>query len=147
MRRKFRFAHLLIALFPLGSSSAYAQDTNSQIDAEVVRLQKSLQKDPIADPVLALVAASASQSLATASAAFQSGKLYLGLERLLQAEDLLNGARFPIQKAQAVNSGYSAFEAEWKTVSQSLAPLNQIGPGRCLVWHRRIHEQARIISK
>jgi len=125
MRRKFRFARLLIALFLLGSSSACAQDSKSRIAAEVARLQKSLQKDPIVDRDLAPVALTASQSLAAASAAIESGKLYLSLEWLLQAEDLLNGARFPVQKAQAVNSGYAAFEAEWKTVSQSLAALNQ----------------------
>jgi hypothetical protein len=125
MRRKFRLTYFVIALLPLGSFSVHAQGAKSQIAAEIARLQDSLQKDPIADPDLAPVAASASQSLAAASAALQSGKLYLSLERLLQAEDLLSAARFPVQKAQVVKSGYSAFEAEWKTVSQSLAALNQ----------------------
>lgn len=63
MCRKFRLAHFLIVLLLLGSSFAHAQDAKSQIATEIARLQDSLQRDPVTDPDLAPVAASASTAL------------------------------------------------------------------------------------
>jgi len=125
LRKSDFFAPLVAALFSFHSSPVAAQSANDRIATEISRLQQSLQTQPITDPDLAPVASSASQNLADAGAALKSGKLYLSLEKLLLAEDLLDGARFPLEKSAAVESGYPAFEAEWKTASQRVSSLNR----------------------
>jgi hypothetical protein len=119
LSRLFKFAFALI-LFGAFTSLAAGQDAKSQIKAEIDRLTTSLKERPIADPDFAPIGSMASQSLQRAAAALDSGKLYLSLEMLLQAEDFLQGARFPIEKAEAVKSGLPAFEAEWNKVSRIL---------------------------
>jgi hypothetical protein len=108
---------LALALFGVLASLAADQDAKSQIRAEIDRLQRSLKEKPVTDPDYAPVSSMASQSLQGAAAALNSGKLYLSLEMLLQADDFLQGARFPVEKAEAVKSGLPAFEAEWERVS------------------------------
>jgi hypothetical protein len=119
---RFLVVSLLVANLPALSS---AQDATSQIQAEISRLQQSLKDQPISDPHLATVASSISSDLASAAKDLDSGRLYLSLEKLLQAEDLLWGARTNAERAEAVKSGYPAFEAEWNTVSQRLTDTNR----------------------
>jgi len=118
-------AILIASLALLDPSAAVAQSANDQIAAEISRLKQSLETKPITDSGLAPVASSASQNLAEASAALESGKLYLSLEKLLLAEDLLSAARFPAENLTTAGSGYAAFEAEWKTVSRTVSARNR----------------------
>jgi hypothetical protein len=119
LSRLCRFAFALLISGAL-TSLALGQDAKSQIKTEIDRLTASLKEKPITDPDYAPIGSMASQSLKGASEALDSGKLYLGLEKLLQAEDFLQGARFPVEKAEAVKSGLLAFEAEWNKVSKIL---------------------------
>src|SRR5215475_6757380 len=120
MLRNFLNLRLVAAFLLLPSLSA-GQPAKSQVGAEIRRLQQSLQAKAITDPELAPAASAASENLMEASAALESGKLYLSLEKLLQAENLLNGACFSLEKSESVKPGYQAFEAEWKAVSQTVA--------------------------
>src|SRR5712664_2708359 len=119
---KFVFALTLFEALPLRAS---AQDPNPQIKAEIERLQYSLKENPVSDPDFASVNSMVDDALKGAVEALDSGKLYLSLEKLLQAEDLLQGARVIEEKSQAVNSGFPAFEAEWEKASKNLAALDQ----------------------
>ncbi|HET6930066.1 MAG TPA: hypothetical protein VFI45_07075 [Candidatus Acidoferrum sp.] len=132
MRRKFLIVQLFVVASLLRAFPSSAQDANYRIAAEISRLQQSLQANPVTDPELAPVASSASQNLADASTALKSGQLYHSLEKLLLAEDLLDGARFPVEKSETGKAGYPAFEAEWKTVSQTVSSLNQQSRARDL---------------
>jgi hypothetical protein len=133
MHRKPLTLAILVASFSLlRTSPAAAQDASDRVAAEISRLQRSLQTNPITDPDLAPAASSASGNLTDASAALRSGRLYLSLEKLLQAENLLQGARFAAEKAQTAKSGYPAFEAEWKTTSRRVSTLNRESQARDL---------------
>src|ERR1700687_1472614 len=119
---KFLLALILLgALPPLIS----AQDPTLQIKAEIERLQHSLKEKPVSDPDFASVNSMVDDALKGAVEALDSGKLYLSLEKLLQAEDLLQGARVIEEKSEAVKSGFPAFEAEWEKASKNLAALDQ----------------------
>jgi len=118
-------AILVASLAVPGASSAVAQNANDRIAAEISRLEQSLKTNPITDPDFAPVASSASENLAEAFAALSSGKLYLSLEKLLLAEDLVGGARFPAENLATAGAGYAAFEAQWKTVSRTVSRRNR----------------------
>jgi len=122
MRMKFNRGSLLAVITLLAALASYAvaQDAKMQIRSEIDRLQSSLKEKPITDQDYAPISAMATESLTDAAAALDTGKLYLSLEKLLQAEDFALAARFPVEKADAVKSGLPAFEAEWKNVSQVL---------------------------
>ncbi len=119
---KFVFALIFFEVLPFSVS---AQDPNPQIKAEIERLQHSLKGKPVSDPDFASVNSMVDDALKGAVEALNSGKLYLSLERLLQAEDLLEGARVIEEKSEAVKSGFPAFEAEWEMASKNLAALDQ----------------------
>lgn len=127
MRMKFNMGLFFLTLTLSGALAfpAEGQDAKPQIKAEIDRLTSSLREKPITDPDYAPLSSMASQSLQGATAALDSGKLYLSLEKLLQAEDFLQGARFPIEKAEAVKSGLPAFEVEWNKVSQILTAYDR----------------------
>ena len=122
MRMKFQMPVIMFALIMLGALTSHAagQDPKSQIKVEIERLTNSLKEKPIIDPDYAPLSSTASQALQKAAEALDSGNIYLSLEKLLQAEDFLSGARFPLEKTEAVKSGLPAFEAEWKEVSQTI---------------------------
>jgi len=120
--RKFFFALVLIGALP---SLVSGQDPKPQIKAEIERLQHSLKEKPVSDPDFASVNSTVDDALKAAAAALDSGKLYLSLEMLLRAEDLLQGARVLEEKSEAVKSGFPAFEAEWEKASKNLAALDQ----------------------
>ena len=124
---KFNWPAVLLSLISLGAlaSPATPQDAKSQIRAEIERLTISLKEKPITDPDFAPLSSAASQALIGASEALDSGNSYLSLEKLLQAEDFLLGARFPAEKTEAVKSGLPAFEAEWKKVNQTIYVYDQ----------------------
>jgi hypothetical protein len=127
MSFKFQLAGVMLVLTLMGAvtSQASSQDPKSQIKAEIERLTHSLKEKPITDPNFASLGSLASQALQAATDALNSGNIYLSLEKLLQAEDFLQGARFPSEKKEAVKSSLPAFEAEWKKVSQSINAYDQ----------------------
>jgi hypothetical protein len=122
-----RLGKLFLALSLFGALPflASAQDPKPQIKAEIERLQRSLKEKPVSDPDFASVNSGVDDALKAAAAALDSGKLYLSLEMLLRAEDLLQGARVLEEKSEAVKSGFPAFEAEWEKASKNLAALDQ----------------------
>ena len=119
---KFVFALTLFEALPFSAST---QDPNPQIKAEIERLQHALKEKPVSDPHFASVNSMVDDALKGAVEALDSGKLYLSLEKLLQAEDLLQGARILEEKSEGVKSGFPAFEAEWEMASKDLAALDQ----------------------
>ena len=127
MRNVSRLCRFLLALAIFGALPTLisAQDPNPQIKAEIERLQHSLKEKPVSDPDFASVNSMVDDALKGASEALNSGKLYLSLEKLLQAEDLLQGARVIEEKSEAVKSGFPAFEAEWEKASKNLAALDK----------------------
>jgi hypothetical protein len=127
MRMKFHLPGFLLALVLLGvfCPLAASQDPKSQIRTEIQRLTNSLKEKPITDPDYTPLSSAASQLLRGAREALDAGNMYLSLERLLQAEDLLEGARFPVERKEAVSSGLPAFEVEWKKVSQTINSYDQ----------------------
>ena len=96
-----------------------------QIKAEIARLQQSLKDNPIADPNLKDLAAMAADALKSAADAVDAAHLYLGLEKLGQAEDLLQGARAAADKAEVEKGGLPAFESQWGKVSLRLTALDK----------------------
>ncbi len=127
MGMKFHLAGLTLILIMSGTltSQGTPQDPKSQIRAEIERLTNSVKEEPITDPDYAPLSSMASQALQAAGAALDSGNIYLSLEKLLQAEDFLQGARFPMEKMESVKSNLPAFEVEWKNVSQIIKMHDQ----------------------
>jgi hypothetical protein len=127
MRILSRFGIFLFALTMFGvlPPIASGQNPKAQIKAEIDRLQQSLREKPISIPDFPDINSMVAGSLNAATEALDAGKLYLSLEKLLQAEDLLHGARVVADKTEAVKSGFPAFEAEWEKASQSLKTLSE----------------------
>ena len=100
-------------------------DAASQIKAEIARLQQSIQEHPVADKDFAPVATMASDALKAASAAANNGQVYLALEKLGQAQDLLQGARGGADKAEVEKGGLTAFQAQWSKASIQLTALDK----------------------
>ena len=119
-----RFLGVLGLCAALGVSAA-AQDAPDTVKAEIARLQRSLKDAPISDPDLKQINPMIEDGLKGAADALASGQLYLSLERLGQAEDLLQGGRKADAKADVVKNGLPAFEAEWGKVSLRLTALDQ----------------------
>jgi hypothetical protein len=116
---------LMLAIIALLALHAAGQDAASQIKAEIEQLKKSLKDKPVSDPSLADLNAMIHSSLKDASDAIRSGQLYVSLQKLGAAFDLLDGARAIAEKSDAVKSGLPAFEAEWEKSSKKLMALDQ----------------------
>jgi len=125
--------HLLVRLTVLSFAGlvlvanvkAYAQDAGAQTKAEIDRLQQSLKENPIQSPDLADLAKRIEQSLKDAGSARATGRLYLGLENLGQAEDYFQAVRTIEAKADAIKDNFPAFEAEWGKASLEYASLDK----------------------
>ena len=115
----------LLALCALLGSLSAAQDASSTIRAEIARLQQSLKSQPITDPDLKEINSMVGDGLKGAADALSSGQIYLSLERLGQAEDLIQGGRRADDKADVIKNGLPAFESEWGKVSLRLTALEQ----------------------
>ncbi|HTT17713.1 MAG TPA: hypothetical protein VMG82_02130 [Candidatus Sulfotelmatobacter sp.] len=113
---------LLAALPP---PAAAQNSTSSHVRAEITRLQQSLKENPISDPDLKSLAPMISDALKAAEDAANAGQLYLSLEKLGQAEDLLRGARSAADKAEVEKTGLPAFEERWGKASLRLTALDK----------------------
>src|SRR5262249_3429735 len=108
------------------SLPAVAQGSaKTQIKAEIDRLEHSIQAQPITNKDFAPVAQGAEDELKGATAALDGGQLYLALERLGRAQDLLQGARAGANNAEVVKGGLPAFQSEWNKVSLRLTALDK----------------------
>ena len=114
------FCSLLAAGLP-----ATAKDAASQIKAEIARLQLLMKDQPIVDKDFAEVPNMVNATLTAATDAANAGQVYLALEKLGQAEDLLYGVRRAALKAEVEKVGYPAFESQWKAVSLCLTALDK----------------------
>jgi hypothetical protein len=100
------------------------QSPAPQIAAEIQRIAREW-KAASDDPFIKNVAGSSQASLKAADDSLRSGRIYLALESLAQAVDLLNGAQVVVEKTATVGSGMPAFESEWGKASQRLAALTR----------------------
>ena len=113
---------LIVALaFPTAAQNS----APAQIRAEIARLEQSLNDKPISDPDLKNLAPMIPDALKSARQAVNAGKLYLSLEKLGQAEDLLQAARSASEKAEVEKGGLTAFESRWGKASLRLTALDK----------------------
>src|SRR5467141_2966926 len=125
MRILSRFGKFLFALTMFGvlPSVVLGQNAKAQIKAEIDRLQQSLREKPVSIPGFQDINSMVTGPRHAATEARDGGKLYLTLEKLLQAEDLFHGARVVV--TDAAKSGFPAFEAKWEKASQNLETFNE----------------------
>ncbi|HVN20464.1 MAG TPA: hypothetical protein VMU05_16890 [Dongiaceae bacterium] len=117
---------LAVVLFAAVGSPAVGQSSlSSQIKAEIARLQQSLKENPVTDQRLQSLTGMITDSLKSASEAADAGQFYLSLERLGQAEDLLQGAHAAGDTAEVEKGGLSAFESRWGKTSIRLTALDK----------------------
>ncbi len=116
---------LIIVLSLSSLFFVYAQNAASQIKSEIARLEQSVNDHPISDPDLKSLAPMIADSLKSASDALNTGQLYLALEKLGQAEDLLQGARVAADKSEVEKGGLPAFESRWGNASIKLTALEK----------------------
>jgi hypothetical protein len=124
VHRRLLAVPLLLGLFVTGLP-ATPKDAASQIKAEIARLQELMKDQPIVDKDFAEVPNMVNATLKAANNAAKAGQIYLALEKLGQAEDLLQGARRAASKAEVEKGGYPAFESQWKAVSVRLIALDK----------------------
>lgn len=101
-------------------SACLAQNSKDQINAEIARLQQSLKDNPITSPAFPEISGNIQSSLSIAHSALNAGLPYAALEKLGQANDLLQGVRLVIAQADNVKTGLPAFEAEWSKANLEL---------------------------
>lgn len=126
--RRFSITLLMVSLIFLVAAAALPaanQDPASQIKSEIERLQKSIQDKPIVFPEFPKAADMVNDSLKAAVANLSAGRLYLSLQDLGRAEDLLSGIRLTIEKMDAMKAGMPAYEAEWERASLKLTTLDR----------------------
>jgi hypothetical protein len=111
---------LVLAVWPVAG-----QDASTQIKNEIEKLQKSLQEKPLGNPNVAELKPMIEDSLKEAQDALGAGYLYLSLQKLAIAQDLLAGARLVLEKTETVESGLPAFEAEWEKARKRLTATDE----------------------
>ncbi len=125
MKPKLFPLFLLVLIGAVNTAFAGESPVVSRIKSEIARLQQSRKQKPITDKDFADLFSSVGDQLRSASAALDSGQLYLSLEKLGQAEDLLQGARRGTDRALVEQGGLAAFESEWGKVSLRLTALDK----------------------
>ncbi len=126
--RPTSFTRLIVGvvfLVTIAALPAAGGNAASQIRSEVERLQQSIKDKPIVFPEFPQAADMVNDSLKAALANLSAGRLFLSLQDLGRAEDLLSGLRLTIEKMDAMKGGMPAYEAEWERASLSLAGLDR----------------------
>ena len=116
---------MLSLLLAVAISAAGQNSVSTQINTEIARLKQVAKDSPISDKDAAPIAKMAVDSLEAASAALSSGQTYLALEKLGQAEDLLQAARGADDKKAVETGGLPAFQSQWNKVSLRLTALDK----------------------
>lgn len=131
LRLTFFITSLLLAFTINGAAqNTPSQSASSQIKSETERLQQSLKERPIANSDLANISKMVEGSLKASRDALVAGRLYVSLESLVRAADLLHGAQAVDEKSAAINNQMTAFEAEWGKASLQLASLDEKAKAR-----------------
>src|ERR1051326_7630259 len=115
-----RIPWILVILSPILCDACLAQNSTDQIKAEIARLQHSLKDKPITSPAFPEISGTIQNSLSSADSALAAGLPYAALEKLGQANDLLQGVRLAVAQADTVKAGLPAFEAEWNKANLQL---------------------------
>jgi len=118
-------ALLLVLIGTLGSAVAGHGPTSAQVKAEISRLEQSRKQNPISDKNFAELFSNVGDILKASSDALEAEHLYLSLEKLGLAEDLLQGARRGADHALVAKGGLDAYQAEWGKVSVRLTALDK----------------------
>jgi hypothetical protein len=142
--RPARFLALFVASALALAAAAAAPPAAARIRGEIDRLRQSLKDRPIAGEDQGELVGAAGDALRDAAQAVDAGRLYLALESLGQASDLVAGVRVAAEKAGTVASGLPAFESLWEETSRSLAAS---GPGRGKSSWRRSRTAVRALSE
>lgn len=119
-----RAAHLLAVLL-ISTAIAVSQDASSSVKAEIERVQQALKDKPVSNPDFPNLPSAIEARLKDAGTALSSGRLYLSLEKLGEAEDYLQGLRMTDEKAAAIKDSLPAFESEWSKASLQLTALEK----------------------
>ncbi|HEY7098859.1 MAG TPA: hypothetical protein VH437_19175 [Terriglobales bacterium] len=134
MRTRTAFVALVCAVAALFSSSTACQNPSTtrlsssavlQIKAEIARLQQANKEKPVTDKDLTEIASAADNALKEASDALSAGQIYVSLEKLGRAHNLLGAARRGTDKSEVEKGGLPAFESQWGKVSLRLTALDQ----------------------
>ena len=123
-------ALLLLLIGTLGSAFAGQDPTYSQVKAEISRLEQSRKQNPISEKNFAELFSNVGDILRDARNVLEEGHVYLSLEKLGQAEDLLQGARRGVDRGLVQKGGFEAYQAEWGKVSVRLTALDKDAHGR-----------------
>jgi hypothetical protein len=125
-----RLPSLIAVLSLIIALPAAGQDTTVELRAEIDRLQQSLKQKPVESTILPGMAPMIQNALKGASDALSAGQIYLSLERLSSAFDLLGGVRAVVDNSEAVRAGgMPAFETKWNQTSMVLAALEKESRG------------------
>ena len=119
------FVVMLGVLGALSIPAVAADPATAQIKAEIARLQQSIKDKPVTDKDFGPIATMAEGALGASTAALNSGQVYLAIEKLGQAEDLLQGARAGADRAEVEKGGFPAFQSQWDKVSLRLTALDK----------------------
>lgn len=98
-----------------------AQDMAPRIKAEIQRVKDSLK--PVKVPQLEPMLKNARELGEGAEQALSDGRVYLSLDKLLQASDLAAGLNLLSEKMDAVNTSMPVFEKEWSATSRTVAAV------------------------
>lgn len=112
-------------LIILRAPASVGDDPMIKVKAEVARLQQSLEKAPLKVEELPEIGKDVASFLTQAKTAADAGRLYVALENVGRATDLMNGVRAIQEKTKAVSIGLPAFEAEWNKASLELTSLDE----------------------
>jgi hypothetical protein len=146
-----RIPWILVILSLILCDACLAQNSTDQIKAEIARLQHSLKDKPITSPAFPEISGTIQNSLSSADSALAAGLPYAALEKLGQANDLLQGVRLAVAQADTVKAGLPAFEAEWNKANLQLissgAKARERGWSKSTLAFRAISEtsQARVM--
>ena len=97
--------------------------------AEISRLEQSRKQNPISEKNFAELFSNVGDILRDARNVLEEGHVYLSLEKLGQAEDLLQGARRGVDRGPVQKGGFEAYQAEWGKVSVRLTALDKDAHG------------------
>ncbi len=120
-----RLMACVTCLMILRATASVSDDPSIKVKAEIARLEQSLGKHPLKVDGMPEIGKDVADYLGQARTAADAGKLYVALENVGRATDLMNGVRAMQEKTAVVSSGLAAFEAEWNKASLELTSLDE----------------------
>lgn len=123
---------LTVAVAVTPSMAVAGADAVAQVRAEIERIRQSLKDKPLTGAEFADANTTTVELLKGASEALDGGRIYLGLEKLAQVSDFLEGARMRVDRGDGAKGELPAFEAEWTETSRTLQAMD--GQLRAIDW-------------